>query len=248
MKPSELAGAKNELPVRHIVIIPTYNEADNVQPLAAAIRDACPDVDILVVDDGSPDGTADLAESLGLHVLRRPRKLGLGSAYVAGFTYALQHGYTHIAGMDADFSHDPQVLPALFALLERFDVAIGARYLPGGGTINWGLYRRALSKGANMLARAMLHMPAHDVTSGYRAYRRHVLETIGLDDLRSEGYAFLVELLFRCVQHGFTIGEVPILFEDRRMGVSKLDKREIWRGAANLARLWTEKRRQESEK
>ena len=227
--------------VQRIVVIPTYNEADNLDPLAAAIRQVCPDLDILIVDDASPDGTADLAQSLGLHLLKRPRKLGLGSAYVAGFTYALKHGYTDIAGMDADFSHDPVVLPALFALLERFDVAVGARYLSGGGTVNWGWHRRALSKSANMLARVTLQMPLHDVTSGYRAYRREVLEAIGLDELRSEGYAFLVELLFRCVQAGFTIGEVPIVFEDRRMGVSKLDKREIWRGATNLVRLWSEK-------
>lgn len=227
----------------HIVVIPTYNEADNIEPLTAAIRRACPGLDILVVDDGSPDGTADLAERLGLAVIRRPAKLGLGSAYVTGFSYALERGYTRIAGMDADFSHDPDLLPALFALLEPFDVAVGARYLPGGGTVNWGWYRRTLSKGANVLARAALRMPLHDVTSGYRAYRREVLDSIGIETLRSEGYAFLVELLFRCVQHGFRIGEVPIVFEDRRMGVSKLDKREIWRGAANLVRLWAEPKR-----
>jgi dolichol-phosphate mannosyltransferase len=229
------------LAAQSIVVIPTYNEADNLVPLVEAIRSAVPDIVILVVDDGSPDGTAALARSMGLRVIERASKLGLGSAYVAGFTLALEEGFTRIAGMDADFSHDPQVLPALLALLERYDVAVGARYLEGGGTVNWGWHRRALSKGANGLARAMLGMPLHDVTSGYRAYRREVLEAIQLRDLKSEGYAFLVELLFRCVQAGYTVGEVPIVFEDRRKGVSKLDKREIWRGAANLVRLWNEK-------
>lgn len=228
--------------MRTIVVIPTYNEADNLQPLVEAIRRAVPEIAILVVDDGSPDGTAALAKSLGVRVIERPTKLGLGSAYVAGFTRALEEGYTHIAGMDADFSHDPAVLPALFALLDRFDVAVGSRYLPGGGTVNWGWHRRALSKGANWVARALLRMPLHDVTSGYRAYRREVLESIGLTELKSEGYSFLVELLFRCVQAGYRVGEAPIMFEDRRMGVSKLDKREIWRGATNLGRLWREKR------
>src|SRR5690606_34029193 len=151
-------------PVQSIVVIPTYNEADNIELLASAIHRHCPELDILVVDDGSPDGTADLAERIGLRVLRRPSKLGLGSAYVAGFRLELDQGYMRIAGMHADFGHDPAVLPALLALLEQFDVAVGARYLEGGCTVNWGWYRRGLSKGANVLALAMLRMPVHDVT------------------------------------------------------------------------------------
>lgn len=223
---------------RSVVVIPTYNEADNIVALIGAIRAAMPELAIIVVDDGSPDGTAALARAEnGVHVLEREGKLGLGTAYVAGYLYALAEGYDRIGGMDADFSHDPGVLPGLFGLLDAFDVAVGARYVPGGATKNWGLHRRVLSGGANQVARFMLGMPAHDVTSGYRAYRRTVLETIGLESLRSEGYSFLVELLYRAHRAGFQIGEVPIVFEDRRMGASKLDRREIWNGIANLFRL-----------
>ncbi|HOF39685.1 MAG TPA: polyprenol monophosphomannose synthase [Candidatus Hydrogenedentes bacterium] len=221
-----------------VVIIPTYNEAQNIQRLISAIQDACSALDIVIVDDASPDGTGELAASMeGVHVIRRPGKLGLGTAYVAGFCYALGRGYQRIAGMDADFSHDPSVLPALFALLDTADVGIGSRYVPGGGTRNWGLHRQILSRTANIFARFMLGLPIHDVTSGYRCYRREVLERIDLDTLASHGYSFLVELLYRSVQAGFSVAETPIIFEDRARGTSKMSLREIVGGIKNLFRL-----------
>ncbi len=224
--------------MKRIVVIPTYNEAENIGPLISAIKRSLPDLDVLVVDDGSPDGTARIASDTdGVHVIERPGKLGLGTAYICGFMYALDKGYDHIGGMDADFSHDPAVLPALFGLLDNHDLGIGARYIPGGGTKNWELRRRILSRTANLVAKLMLNLPVHDATSGYRSYRREVLEAIDLDDLKSEGYSFLVEILFRAHSKGYKIGETPIIFEERRKGESKLDQSEIWNGITNLFRL-----------
>jgi len=224
--------------LKSVVVIPTYNEAGNIGPLIDAIQGAMPGLDIVVVDDNSSDGTAAIAERrVGVHVIRRPGKQGLGTAYVAGYKYAIGAGYDRIGGMDADFSHDPKVLPTLFGLLDSFDVGLGARYVPGGGTRNWGLHRRLLSGAANRFAKWMLHMPVHDATGGYRCYRRDVLEAIDLDSLRSQGYSFLVELLYRCVRKGYRVGETPIIFEERRAGASKLDRREIFQGVVNLFRL-----------
>ena len=223
---------------KSVIVIPTYNEAENIQVLIPRIQSIWDTLDIIVVDDGSPDGTGEIAEGFeGVHVIHREGKLGLGTAYVTAYQYAIEQGYDRIGGMDADFSHDPEVLPALFGLLDEYDVGIGARYIPGGGTKNWGLHRRVLSRGANMLAKFMLHFPAHDVTSGYRCYRREVLEAIELDTLHAEGYSFLVELLYRCSQRGFTIGETPIIFADREMGTSKMSFAEIRKGMMNLFRL-----------
>jgi len=224
--------------VKAVMVIPTYNEAENIQPLIQAIHESCPDLDVLIVDDRSPDGTADLARKMDrVQVIERSGKLGLGTAYVAGFKHALEQGYDHIGGMDADFSHDPKVLPALYGLLEEADIGIGARYIPGGGTRNWGIHRQILSRTSNLVAKLMLGIPARAVTSGYRCYRRKVLETIDLDALNSEGYAFVVELLYRAHQKGFKIAQTPIIFEDRRYGQSKISKSEIWGGITNLFRL-----------
>lgn len=224
--------------MRSIVVIPTYNEADNIALLIERIAQAFPALDIIVVDDGSPDGTAAIARDTGrAQVIQRAGKLGLGTAYVAGFSLALEQGYDRIGGMDADFSHDPAVLPGLFALLDSCDVGIGARYVKGGGTHHWGLHRQILSRTSNLFARTMLAIPAHDITSGYRCYRRSVLEAVELTTLKSEGYAFLVELLYRAHKKGFTIGEVPIIFADRQRGSSKINKSEIWRGITNVFRL-----------
>lgn len=226
------------MPGDSVVIIPTYNEAQNIQPLIEAIQGVCTGLDIVIVDDASPDGTGALAASMhGVHVIHRPGKQGLGTAYVDGFCYALERGYQRIAGMDADFSHDPSVLPALFSLLDVDDVGIGSRYVPGGGTRNWGLHRQILSRSANAFARFMLDLPIQDVTSGYRCYRREVLERIDLDALASQGYSFLVELLYRSVQAGFSVGETPIIFEDRARGASKMSYHEIVGGIKNLFRL-----------
>lgn len=224
--------------MKSIVVIPTYNEAENIQPLIEVIQEALPSLDILVVDDASPDGTGAIAESLeGVQVMKRPGKLGLGTAFVQAFTHVLDLGYEAIGCMDADFSHDPQVLPALFAGLEHYDVVIGARYVSGGGTANWGFHRHLLSRASNIVARMVLQLPLHDVTSGFRTYRRETLETIDLTRLQTRGYAFEVEILYRCVQAGLRIGEIPIVFADRRKGTSKMDLAEIWGGAKNLLRL-----------
>lgn len=223
---------------KSVVVIPTYNEAENIQPLLRAIREIIPSLNIMVVDDASPDGTAALAEEFGgVQVLKRPGKLGMGTAYIEGFSRALGQGYDAIGCMDADFSHDPHSLPALFDGLEDCHVVVGARYVPGGGTKDWGFHRRVLSRTSNTVARLMLRLPLHDVTSGFRSFRREALEAIDLTQLRSEGYAFQVEILYRCVQRGLTIGEVPIIFANRREGASKMGTAEIWGGMVNLLRL-----------
>lgn len=221
-----------------VIIIPTYNEAENIERLIGTIHEVWPELDVVVVDDCSPDGTGDLAAAIeGVYVIRRAGKMGLGTAYVAGFRYAFEKDYARIGGMDADFSHDPAILPALFGLLDEYDVGIGSRYVPGGGTRNWGMHRQVLSRSANAFARFMLGLSPKDVTSGYRSYRREVLESIKLDALASHGYSFLVELLYRCAQNGFTVGETPIIFEDRAEGTSKMSMREIWGGVKNLFHL-----------
>ncbi|GMW01133.1 MAG: dolichol-phosphate mannosyltransferase [Candidatus Hydrogenedentota bacterium] len=224
--------------MKSVVVIPTYNEAENVKPLIESIHQHVPEMDIVIVDDGSPDGTADIAAAMeGVYVIRRSGKLGLGTAYVTGYKYCLEKGYDRIGGMDADFSHNPSVLPALFGSLDHFDMAVGSRYIRGGGTRNWGLHRQLLSRTANLVARTLLSFPAKDVTSGFRAYRREVLESIDLDTIKSEGYAFVVEFMYRSVRRGFKVGETPIIFEDRRYGTSKMNSSEILGGVMNLLRL-----------
>jgi dolichol-phosphate mannosyltransferase len=224
--------------VKRLVITPTYNEAENIVRLIEAIRAADPAIDILVVDDGSPDGTADLAEAQpGVHVMRRPGKLGLGTAYKAGFAWALDQGYEAVAQMDADFSHSPTVLPQLFNELANFDLVIGSRYVPGGGTENWGWHRRFLSSRANFTARVILNLQPRDVTSGFRAYRIETVQAIRFGSLKSEGYAFLVEIAYRCQRLDLRMGEVPIVFVDRELGTSKMSVKEIIGGVKNLLRL-----------
>lgn len=223
--------------MKSVVVIPTYNEAENITQLIPAVRAAMPSADILVVDDGSPDGTGDLAESMGAVVLRRSGKGGLGTAYVAGLTRVVAQGYERIAHMDADFSHDPSMLPRLIETLDEVDVAIGSRYVAGGGVENWPKRRKLLSWTANMVARNFLGLRTCDVTTGYRAYRREVLERINLPSVKSEGYSFMVELVYRSQKMGFSIGEVPILFRDRELGTSKMSVREMGQGLVNLWRI-----------
>jgi dolichol-phosphate mannosyltransferase len=222
--------------VRTLVILPTYDEAENVLPLARAILQVDPELEILVVDDNSPDGTGDLVAAEGrreprLHLLRRPGKLGLGSAYLAGFRHALERGYDRILTMDCDGSHHPRHLPAILASMADHDVVIGSRYVPGGGIVNWPRHRRWLSAFANFYARALLRLPVHDCTSGYRCYSRRVLEAVDPFGIRASGYSFLEELAWRVHHRGFRIGEVPIVFEQRTRGVSKIDSSEIYRAA-----------------
>lgn len=222
------------------VIIPTYNERDNLEPIVTRIRTAVPDADILVVDDNSPDGTGEIADKLTaldshVHVLHRQGKAGLGAAYIAGFGWALEKGYGVLVEHDADGSHDPADLPSMLAALEDADLVIGSRYVPGGTTVNWPRSREFLSRGANVYARLMLGIGVHDVTAGYRAYRADTLRGIGLDEVMSQGYCFQIDLTVRTAQEGFTIAEVPITFTERARGASKMSRaivaEALWRVA-----------------
>ena len=226
-----------------LVIIPTYNEAENIEAMLQRTRRALPSAGILVVDDGSPDKTADLVERLApevgdVHVLRRPAKSGLGSAYRAGFRWGLEHGFEACVEMDADFSHDPDTLPDLVAPLEKgFEVVIGSRYIPGGSIPNWSWYRHLLSWGGNRYASVMLGLKVADSTAGFRVYAASVLRQIDLDGVRAEGYGFQIEMTYRARQAGAPIVEVPIRFVDRVAGESKMSSRIVVEALA-LVTLW----------
>jgi dolichol-phosphate mannosyltransferase len=215
--------------MKTIIIIPTYNELENLRPLLEAVFSNAPQTDILIVDDNSPDGTGALADTISsedkrVHVMHRAGKLGLGTAYIAGFKYAVEHEYDAAFEMDADFSHDPQYLPDFLKAIENADLVIGSRYIKGGDTPNWSVMRRFISGGGNIFARFMLGMPIHDCTAGYRCYRREVLEKIDLDGVQSQGYAFQVEMAYRVLTRDFKIVEIPIIFMDRRVGKSKMSR------------------------
>jgi dolichol-phosphate mannosyltransferase len=215
--------------MKTLIIIPTYNELENLPPLLTEIFSYAPQTDILIVDDNSPDGTGELADKMSsedtrVHVLHRSGKLGLGTAYIAGFKYALKHEYDAAFEMDADFSHDPRYLPDFLSKIEQADLVIGSRYIKGGSTPNWSLGRRMISGCGNIFARVILFMPVHDCTAGYRCYRRKVLEQIGLDEVQSQGYGFQVEMAYRTHKRGFKIVETPIVFMDRRVGKSKMSR------------------------
>ena len=222
--------------MRAVVILPSYNEVENVLPLSADVLSRDPSLEVLVVDDASPDGTGDLVERAArdeprLHLLRRAGKLGLGSAYLAGFRYALDAGADRILTMDCDYSHHPRYLPRILAELERADMVIGSRYVPGGGVENWGLRRRLLSRFANAYTRTLLRLPVRDCTAGFRGFRREVIERVEPFTIRASGYSFLEEMVLRVARHGFRIAEIPIVFVDRTRGSSKIDTREIYRAA-----------------
>jgi dolichol-phosphate mannosyltransferase len=216
---------------RALVCIPTYNEADNLGPITQAVLKAEPRVDILVVDDNSPDGTGKLADQLAaqeprIRVLHREKKEGLGRAYLAAFRWALAEGYTYIIEMDADFSHDPRYLPGLLDAAEAgADLVLGSRYVTGGGTVNWGIGRQVISRGGSLYARTILGVGVHDLTGGFKCFHRRVLEAIELDQVKSTGYAFQIELTYRTLKKGFTVHELPIVFEDRRVGQSKMSRK-----------------------
>jgi len=212
---------------RALVIVPTYNESENLPQLIPAILKQGDQFDVLVVDDNSPDGTGDLADRLAaenqrVHVIHRVGKLGLGTAYVAGFKVALERGYDALFEMDADFSHSPDDLPRLLAAIGDCDVAIGARWVKGGGTQNWSLLRTLISRGGSLYAKLVLGVPMNDLTSGFKCFRSHVLTSFDLDAIHSNGYAFQVELNYLCHRLGYCVTEVPILFVDRRVGQSKM--------------------------
>ena len=225
------------------LILPTYNEAENVQAIVAAaakvLADAAPaGFRILIVDDGSPDGTGELADRMAaehdwLEVLHRTEKNGIGPAYLAGFRHALDRGAGYVMEMDSDFSHDPADLARLLqAVYDGADLALGSRYVPGGGVREWGLLRRFVSEGGSTYARVVLGLRVRDLTGGFKCFRREVLEAIHFDGVRSQGYAFQVELTYRAVQAGFRVVEVPIMFRDREQGTSKMS----WRIAAEA--MW----------
>jgi dolichol-phosphate mannosyltransferase len=231
---------------KHTIVIPTYNERENIAPLVEGIVGLGLDSQVIVVDDNSPDGTGQLVDELatrhpGVRCIHRPAKLGLGTAHIAGIQAALADGALYIATMDADFSHHPRYLPDLLAALGRFDVVIGSRYVPGGGTHYCTAPRKALSRGANLFARSVLSLHAGDATAGFRGYRRQVLESIALDEIKSDGYSFLIELLYRCQRQGWSVGEVPIVFENRQRGASKISRAEIFKALQTVGRLGWER-------
>ena len=215
---------------RVLIIVPTYNERENLESLTVRVFEQLPDAHLLVVDDDSPDGTGELADELAardprIQVMHRAGKMGLGTAYVAGFRHGLARAYEYFFEMDADFSHDPKYLPAMLARAEGgADLVLGSRYTPGGGTENWGLARKLLSRGGSTYARAILGVAVNDLTGGFKCFRRRVLETLDLDAVRSEGYSFQIEMTYRAVKHGFSVAETPIVFVDRRVGQSKMSR------------------------
>jgi dolichol-phosphate mannosyltransferase len=224
------------------VIIPTYNESDNIERLVGEILALPIDAHVIVVDDNSPDGTGKLVDDLAardtrVHAVHRPAKLGLGTAHIAGMRRALKLNRDPIVTMDADFSHNPRYIPALLAGLENFDVVIGSRYVRGGGMEGRDTRLRVVSWGANLFARTMLNLKAHDCTAGFRAYRHPVLESIDLDRIFSNGYSFLIEMLFLCQARGWRVGEAPIIYEDRRAGTSKISRAEIYKATYTVLRL-----------
>ncbi len=219
--------------MRSVIVAPTYNERENIESFLRAVRSAVPEADVLVVDDNSPDGTGDVADQVAaelgqIKVLHRPGKTGLGSAYRQGFSIALDEGYDIIVSMDCDFSHDPRAITDLVAAIDRGDDAVvGSRYVAGGGTVDWPVHRRLLSRWGNRYVGMLLGLGVHDCTSGFRAYRSVALRDIDPMSTTAEGYAFLTELVRRLANHGYRIGEVPIIFRDRERGTSKMSSRII---------------------
>ena len=223
---------------RVLVVIPTYNEAENIEEITARIRRATPEAEILIADDASPDGTGALADALAaadpkIHVMHRPGKQGLGAAYVAGFTWAREHGYDVVVEMDADGSHAPEQLPRLLDALRHADVVLGSRYIPGGRVVDWPWHRALLSQGGNLYVRLALGMPVRDATGGFRAYRMPALDKLDFESVSSQGYCFQVDLAWRACRQGLRVVEVPITFTERRRGASKMSpaivREALWR-------------------
>lgn len=226
---------------RILVIVPTYDEADNLEPIVARIRDSVPEAHILVADDNSPDGTGDIADKLAaadehVHVLHRRGKEGLGAAYIAGFRWGLGEGYDVLVEMDADGSHQPEELPRLLDALRDADLVLGSRYVAGGAVKNWPRSREVLSRGGNLYTRLAIGVPLRDATGGYRAFRRATLEGIGLDQVASAGYCFQVDLAWRALRKGYRVVEVPITFVERERGQSKMSRAIVAEAMLNVGR------------
>jgi dolichol-phosphate mannosyltransferase len=222
------------------VVVPTYNERDNIEIIVGRVRSAVPGADLLVVDDNSPDGTGEIADKLAsedshIHVLHRAEKAGLGAAYIAGFRWALDQGYEAVVEMDADGSHQPEELPRLLAALTGADLVLGSRWVPGGSVLNWPKSREFLSRGGNTYARLLLGFKLKDATGGYRVFRAATLRRIALDEVESQGYCFQIDLALRTIRAGLTVVEVPITFVERERGISKMSRAVVaeafWRVA-----------------
>lgn len=232
-----------------LVVTPTYNEAENIETFIGEVLKQHRDIEILIVDDGSPDGTGDMVEQLKskpdvsgrIHLLRRPGKMGLGTAYVEGFKYAIAGKFDYVFEMDADFSHDPVEISRMLEKIKTYDLVIGSRYTNGVRVINWPISRLILSYAANVYTRAITGMPVRDATAGFKCFRREVLEAIDLDKVKSNGYAFQIEMSFKAYSKGFKLHEHPIIFADRTSGVSKMSKNIVYEAAI---RVWELKIRQ----
>jgi len=225
-----------------LVIIPTFNEAENIVRIVPTVLSQNPSIDVLVVDDASPDGTASRVKTMKdhesrIHLLERPGKMGLGSAYVEGFRFALRNGYEFIFEMDADFSHSPIEIPNFLKRMNEYDLVIGSRYIDGIRILNWPIQRLFLSYAANVYSRFMTGMPLHDATGGYKCFRRTALEAVDLDSIRSNGYAFQIEINYKVWTRGFRIIEIPIVFLDRRIGDSKMSKDIVYEAFFMLWKL-----------
>ena len=228
--------------MKTLIVTPTYNERKNIHELVSTLFELNPDFHILVVDDSSPDGTAEIVEELqadcaNLHLLSRNEKTGLGSAYIAGFNYALERDYEAIVQMDADMSHDPKDVPLLIEAIENADLAIGSRYISGINVVNWPLQRLIISYGANIYTRLVTRLPVRDATGGFKCWRREALEAINLDGVRSQGYSFQIEMTYRAWLKGFRITEIPIIFVDRTVGESKMTRSIMLEAAVMIPRL-----------
>jgi len=218
--------------MKSLVIIPTYNESENVSRIIDAVLVQDERIDVLIVDDNSPDGTAEIVRSFHLHnervnIIEREGKMGLGTAYVAGFKYAIENKYDYIFEMDADFSHDPDEITNFLTEIEHYDLVLGSRYIQGVNVVNWPLKRLILSYGANVYTRIITGLPVKDGTGGFKCFRRHVLESIDLDKIHSNGYAFQIEMTYKAWKKGFSIKEIPIIFIDRVEGSSKMSKKIV---------------------
>lgn len=228
--------------MKSLIIIPTYNEKENIQRLVQALFDLGQEIEVLIVDDSSPDGTGDIADRLAsrdgrVHVLHRPGKLGLGSAYIQGFKFALHHGYDLIFEMDADFSHDPRYIPLFLEKIQECDLVLGSRYVYGVNVINWPMSRLLLSYFANLYTKVITGLPIKDATGGFKCFRRKTLEAIDLDQVKSDGYSFQIEMTFKCWKKGFRICEIPIIFYERQKGHSKMSKKIVREATVMVWRL-----------
>jgi dolichol-phosphate mannosyltransferase len=228
--------------LKTLVIVPTYNERENLTRLVEAALAATPEIELLIVDDNSPDGTGKIADEIAVknprvHVMHRPGKLGLGTAYIAGFGWGLKRDYEAMMEMDCDFSHDPRELPNFIAAAKDADVVIGSRYKDGVWVVDWPMQRLLLSYGASKYVRIVTGMPVSDPTGGFKLFRRHVLEALDLGTVRSEGYGFQIEMNYRCWMAGYRIAELPITFVDRRAGVSKISRKIVWEALWMVWRL-----------